>query len=187
MDARNELLLSAIKFAGYKTQVEFACAAGIGVVELNSLVKMRVSPLTCRGEFSTSAKIIMEALGACPSDLWTDEQMIIHLNESASDMLVSMVDIKIKIRNSGCDANDDSFYELPDDAAEKAVIRSGVNKLLNVLSERHREVIFGRFYKDKTLCQIGAEIGVSKDRVRVNEFDAIRALRKMPFVESFVE
>ena len=68
---KNNLLLTAIEQAGYKSAAEFARAIGLIEQRVSALVALRNAPINQDGEFSLSAKRIMEALGAAPSDLWT--------------------------------------------------------------------------------------------------------------------
>jgi len=70
---RNNLLLSAIEAAGYKSQADFARAANLSPAQVNAVVAMRFPPINQMGKFTPVAKSIMETLGASPGDLWVDE------------------------------------------------------------------------------------------------------------------
>lgn len=59
LTVRNNLLLSAIEAAGYKTQAEFARANGIRATDLNALVGLREPPIKANGEFSPLARSVM--------------------------------------------------------------------------------------------------------------------------------
>jgi plasmid maintenance system antidote protein VapI len=86
---RNNLLLSAIEDAGYKAQSEFARACGVTPQEINSLVAMRKPPINIDGTFSPMAKTVMEVLGACPTDLWTEEQLTMELRRNTVEKELS--------------------------------------------------------------------------------------------------
>jgi RNA polymerase primary sigma factor len=46
------------------------------------------------------------------------------------------------------------------------------------LPERERGVLHARFFEDKTLVEIGEQLGVSRERARQIEFNALKTLRK---------
>jgi hypothetical protein len=79
VSVKNNLLLSAIEEAGYKSAAEFARAAGLRETDVSALVALRFAPIGKQGEFTLTAQRIMEALGAAPSDLWTTEQLNMSL------------------------------------------------------------------------------------------------------------
>ncbi len=58
-----------------------------------------------------------------------------------------------------------------------------VEKWCNTLEEKHREVIHRRFglhgYDKSTLEQVGKELGVTRERVRQIQMDALKRLRKV--------
>ena len=53
-----------------------------------------------------------------------------------------------------------------------------IYNLLNTLTERERKVIKYRFYETSTLAEIGKRFGLSRDRIRQIEGEALRKLRK---------
>jgi hypothetical protein len=65
---KNNLLLSAIEAAGYKSVAAFSKELGWNQTRVGSLIGLREAPLKANGEFSDLAKAIMEVLGAAPSD-----------------------------------------------------------------------------------------------------------------------
>ena len=80
----NNLLIQAIENAGYKNQSDFARAIDCNASYINMLCGLRISPMTREGEFTKGANQVMEALGACPTDLWTEEQLTMNLKKSSS-------------------------------------------------------------------------------------------------------
>ncbi len=69
----------------------------------------------------------------------------------------------------------------PEQAAEQAHLKDNINKMLDVLSDREREVIIERFGllsgNPKTLEEIGSELNVTRERIRQIESKALRKLR----------
>jgi RNA polymerase primary sigma factor len=68
-----------------------------------------------------------------------------------------------------------------DDAATKIVLRAQVDGVLGTLTPRERRVVELRFGLDGdklyTLSEIGAELGVTRERIRQIETKALRKLR----------
>ncbi|NNF39856.1 MAG: RNA polymerase sigma factor RpoS [Woeseiaceae bacterium] len=71
----------------------------------------------------------------------------------------------------------------PSRRAQQAEIHAAVDHWLAELGERHRAVVERRFglhgYHRATLEQIGADIGVTRERVRQIQIDALQQLREM--------
>jgi RNA polymerase sigma factor for flagellar operon FliA len=68
--------------------------------------------------------------------------------------------------------------EQPDDAYERAQTKERVKKAIAALPPREQKVIGLYYYKEATMKQIGAEIGVNESRVSQLHARAIRRLRE---------
>lgn len=77
----------------------------------------------------------------------------------------------------------DEGCEEPDDLVQDNDIIHSVDAWLDELEEKQREVIVRRFglhgYQRSTLEQVGAELGVTRERVRQIQMDALRRLRQI--------
>jgi RNA polymerase primary sigma factor len=77
----------------------------------------------------------------------------------------------------------------PEDEAEHTLRRAAVRATLSSLPEREREVVALRFGLDggqpKTLEQISRRIGLTRERVRQIEAQALRRLASFPEVQAF--
>ena len=177
----NNLLIQAIEDAGYKTQSDFARAIDCNVSYINSLCGLRVSPMTQEGEFTKTANLVMEALGACPTDLWTEEQLTMSLKRSSSWSAMGR----------------EELHELMN-GAPKSLLESVAGQELKVamdesrksLTYREQQIIGLRFDDDKSLDECGKELGVSRERVRQLEAKALRKMRhpsRSDQLKSFVE
>jgi RNA polymerase sigma factor (sigma-70 family) len=72
----------------------------------------------------------------------------------------------------------ESLESRPDKSIEDIENREVVDKLLLGLTDMQLTIIRGRFYEEKTLLQIGEEVGLTRERVRQIEKGALAFLRK---------
>ena len=173
VSVRNNLLLSAIEAQGYVSVAEFERACGLGMGRINNLVAMREAPISTSGEFSKNAKLVMEVLGAAPTDLWTEQQLTIKLKtnsgERAIDADIVQHLLEQKSRTDYLPSPEDSLL-----AAETAAI---VEQVLGTLKPREKDILQERFEKDLTLEEVGNHHGLSKERIRGIEAKALRKLQ----------
>jgi len=184
VSVRNNLLLSAIEAQGYVSVAEFERACGLGMGRINNLVAMRDAPILQSGEFSQNAKLVMEVLGAAPTDLWTEQQLTIKLktNSGERDIYADIVQhlLEQKDRTDYLPSPEDSLL-----AAETAAI---VEQVLGTLKPREKDILQQRFVNDSTLQEVGNHHGLSKERIRAIESKALRKLRdvkRAPILKEF--
>lgn len=175
---RNNLLLTAIEDAGYKSQAEFARASGLKSQEVSDMVAMRLAPIGMNGNFCYVAIAIMEALGAAPSDLWTAEQMTIKLRSNTIEKELSKEAILEAIQmESGTLLGIAS----PEEVIEQNQRRSVVEATLNTLTPTEVKVLSMRYGFDdgeeKSLEEVGKEFHFSRERIRQIEAKALRKMR----------
>ena len=171
---RNNLLLKAIEGTGCKSVAEFCRNNGLNVNYVNSIVCMRVAPLNKSGEFSQIAKELMEVLGACPTDLWTVEQLTIKLSKNSVERDIDFASMQAAL---GCNSGFPIITELPESAAQSSELKKIIKQSLDGLTMRERQVISMRHGQDMMLTEIADDIGVGKERVRQIEAKALRKLR----------
>jgi RNA polymerase sigma factor (sigma-70 family) len=164
----NNLLIQAIENAGYKNQSDFSRAIDCNASYINMLCGLRISPMTREGEFTKVANQVMEALGACPTDLWTEEQLTMSLKKSSSWSVMGREELN-ELMNG---APKSLLESVAGQELKKAM--DGVRK---TLSFREQRVIGMRFDDDKSLEECGKELGLSKEGVRHIEAKALRKMR----------
>jgi RNA polymerase sigma factor (sigma-70 family) len=174
---RNNLLLTAIEDAGYKSQAEFARAAELSTTMVNDLVAMRVAPIGERGEFIENAKRIMEVLGACPTDLWTEEQLNMSLKRNTSERVYGKDDLALYMNNKEEMLLD---FNISKNIEEKE-IHALVEDRIDSLTPREAKVLRLRFGididRDHTLEEIASMFNVTRERARQIEAKALRKMR----------
>jgi len=81
-----------------------------------------------------------------------------------------------------------SDQEPPDDVASHMFLREQMAQALSKLKPREREVLRLRFGledgRNRTLAEVGRELGISRERVRQIESDALRKLREPSSLQS---
>ena len=173
VSVRNNLLLSAIEEQGYKSVAEFERACGLGMGRINDLVAMRDAPISTSGEFSKNAKLVMEVLGAAPTDLWTEQQLTIKLKTNSGERAIDANLVQHLLEQK--DRTD--YLPSPEDSLLAAETAAIVEQVLGTLKPREKDILQERFEKDLTLEEVGNHHGVSKERIRGIEAKALRKLR----------
>jgi transcriptional regulator with XRE-family HTH domain len=176
---RNARILKAIEEAGYKTQAEFARASGIDAVSLNAIVAMRQPPVGKLGHFSDPAKLLMEALGCGPEELWTEDQLFIRLKKNSYQQDVDTGMAKQLMGQS--EGGELLLMDMNSKVAET---------LESALTGREAEVIRLKFYEEKSQTEIASIFGVTHSRIGQIEQKAIRKLRHPKYsklLEDFME
>ena len=175
----NNLLVQAIENAGYKNQSDFARAIDCNASYVNMLCGLRISPMTREGEFTKAANQVMEALGACPTDLWTEEQLTMNLKKSSSWSVMGREEL-----NELMNGAPKSLLE----SVAGQELKKAMDESRKSLTFREQRIIGLRFDDDKTLEEVGKEVGLTRQRVRDIEARALRKLRlRGDQLKSFVE
>ena len=99
-----------------------------------------------------------------------------------------LINSNIKKYNKDLETENDKITKLNEDIycsedlifdqIYKTELMAQIYNLLNTLTERERKVIKYRFYEPSTLAEIGKRFGLSRDRIRQIEAEALRKLRK---------
>lgn len=177
----NNLLIQAIENAGYKNQSDFARAIGCGTSTINMLCGLRISPMTREGEFTKVANQVMEALGACPTDLWTEEQLTMNLKRSSSWSVMGREELHVLMNGEQ--------KSLLDSVAGQE-LKKAMDGVRKTLTFKEQQVIGMRFDDNKSLEECGKELGVSKTSIGHVEARALRKLRhysRSDQLKSFIE
>jgi RNA polymerase sigma factor (sigma-70 family) len=175
---RNNLILKAIKDFGYTNLNNFAKATGIGVTGLYSLVNLMEPPIGVKGEFIKSAKDLMEVLGACPSELWTDEQLTLRLDSNRSERVMSKEALQVTLQSS---ARSLIGLDYPEQEMVEEDMARVMKDKLDSLAPRQRKVLQLRFgfdgSKAHTLEEVADIFEVTRETIRQIEARALRHMR----------
>ena len=175
---RNNLILQAIKEFGYTNLNNFAKATGVGITGLYSLVNLMEPPIGVKGEFIKTAKDLMEVLGACPTELWTDEQLTLRLDSNRTERVMSKEALQVTLQSN---ARSLIGLDYPEQEMVEEEMTRIVKDKLDSLTPREAEILRLRFGFDggigHTLEEVGDKFKVTRERIRHIEAGALRKLR----------
>ncbi len=131
------------------------------------------------------------SLGHEPDDLELAEYLKVDekkIKQIKAAMIKEPVSLHTPVAQDLCieDYIKDDDDKTPDSKAENNLLRDNITGLLNLLTAREKFIILNRFglfgRNPKTLESLGKMLGFSKERIRQIEGEAIRKLRKSPYV-----
>jgi RNA polymerase sigma factor (sigma-70 family) len=175
---RNNLILKAIKDFGYTNLNNFAKATGIGITGIYSLVNLMEPPIGSKGEFIKPAKELMEVLGACPSELWTDEQLTLRLDSNGTERVMSKEALQIAMQSN---ARSLIGLDYPEQEMVEEDLTRVMSDKLDSLTPKQAKILRLRFGLDgcaeHTLEEIGSMFKVTKTTIQMIEAKALRHMR----------
>ena len=177
VSVKNNLILKAIEDTGYTNLHKFSKDNYVSLAGLYDLINLREPPIGTGGEFSNAAKTLMEALGASPSDLWTEEQLTLKLktNHMTKELRKESIDLYISSGNSRL------ILDNPANTFEKEDNRKVLGDIVDSLTPREAKVLKLRFGLDDTeehtLEAIASKFDMTQERIRQLEAKALRKMR----------
>lgn len=177
LKVRNNLLLSAMEKAGYKTVNHFCRVTKLEPVRVGKYVNLQKSPINKYGDWTSYAKKIADSLNVLPEDLWTQEQTYFVLPTNQSNFSISHKELALTLaRHTG-----DMLEEpAPDEGLQQHDRKRVLNEMIDSLTEREAKVLrlrFGLDTKEHSLGEVAEMFGVTNERIRQIELTALRRLR----------
>jgi RNA polymerase primary sigma factor len=176
---RNNLILKKIEEQGYKSVAEFERACEVKKGTFNALIGLRERPVGSEGEFLSAAKKLMEVLGAAPCELWTDEQLYLKLDKNSGEKEVSRDDIHFFLEQN----INNLTLPSPEDSAVTNQTKMIIAEVVKTLTPKEEKIIKMRYENDLTYEQIGQAYGITSQRIRMIENNALRKMRKIGRIE----
>jgi RNA polymerase sigma factor (sigma-70 family) len=178
VSVRNNLILQAIRKQGYTNLNKFSKECEVSITGLYGLVNLKEAPLSPHGEFSKAAKELMEALGACPVELWTEEQLNMRLRSNTVERELSKESLQIALQSN---ARSLIGFDYPEQKLEEADNARIIGDKLDSLTPTEAKILrlrygFGKS-KEHTLEEIGSLLNLTGARIRQIEMKALRRLR----------
>jgi len=175
---RNNLVLTAIRDSGYTNLAKFAKDNSLALGLLYDTINLKRPPMLQTGEFSPFAMELMEVLGACPTDLWTAEQLTMKLKKNISYRELGREELQRCLQSS---ARSLIGLDYPEQEAEENEAVEIMANMVDSLTPREARVLKLRFGLDgedeHTLEQVGEKIGFTRERVRGIEAKALSKMR----------
>jgi len=129
-----------------------------------------------------------------PTDTEMAQAMDLPLNKLKKikqSIILEPVSLETAVTDDLClgDYIEDKSYNSPEKQAKDFFLRRSLPQLFEGLTEREQKVISSRFSLNgnapKTLAQVGAQLGYSKERIRQIEENALSKLRTNPKYRHF--
>jgi RNA polymerase sigma factor (sigma-70 family) len=178
VSVRNNLILQAIKNQGYTNVATFSKECEVSLTGLYGLINLKEAPLTVDGEFSKVAKQLMEALGACPVELWTDEQLTMRLKKNVVERVLNKESLQIALQNN---ARSLIGLDYPEQEIAEADSVRVISDKLDSLTPREAKILRLRFgldnVKEHTCEEIGELFKCTGGRIQQIEAKALRKMR----------
>ena len=187
----NARIRRAMEAAGYKHIVPMCHVNGLSIYNTSALVNMKVSPINEDGTWRKAALDLADVLNVLPDDLFSDRQKTVKLktNTGYKDVTESEM-AKIAAEQNW----NNRLEDMQDNAAIKMIASEQADVMLSIameesLTQRELHVLkayFGFEGNDKTLTEVGEELGVSRERIRQILEKALRKLRH-PRVQRYLK
>ena len=177
VSVRNNLILQRMKQLGIPSQTALGNISGLGQPIVNEYVNMKRRPIDrWTGEWNDTAFTLSAALQTEPEDLWTEKQRGMALERNWREISMS----------------EDAVMQLATGQGTEQIVQGvldaeAVGKAIQTLDEREQKVITGRFFEDKTLDDLGDDLGISRERIRQIEARALRKLKQPSIAKTFSE
>ena len=173
---KNNLILRAIEEMGYTNLGQFAKCEGMSLTGLYDLINLKKAPIGVEGEFIKSAKELMEVLGACPTDLWTEEQLTLSLRKNSAERQLSKEGLRAALQ-----ATAHSLIGSPDQALQQKETEVIVKYVLDSIPRRRAKILALRFGlgggEEHTLEETAEIFGCTRERIRQIEYRGLRNMR----------
>lgn len=178
ISVRNNLILKAIENLGYTNLNKFSKECDVSLTGLYNLVNLKEAPLTIEGEFSKTAKALMEALGSCPVELWTTEQLTMKLRNNRVERELSKESLEIALQSN---ARSLIGMDYAGQNLDEEVMSNIISDKIDSLTPREAKVLRMRFGigvdKEHSLEEIASMFNMSRQNVSMIESKALRHMR----------
>lgn len=169
---RNARLLRAIEASGHRPGPRFAATVGVSYGDLLQYLNLTRSPLRADGGLRGCALALCDFLGATPDELWADDQLVpLGCNSGQTDVTLEQI---AWWQATLTDAHD------PEAVASRNEVAVQIGVVIDTLGAREAQVIRERFgigTEPCTLDEMAARHGISRERIRQIEMQAMRKLR----------
>jgi len=172
---KNNRLLTKMEAAGYLSVAKFAEALGMNRHTIDRIVQMKSAALDEEGYYRPQALQIAEFLNCTPQDIYPPAQMRGTMKENKAQITANANEV---------DSLTSSLRTLAFSPERKMILNEANQALkaammtLTPKEQRILDLRYGLTYgEEKTLDEVGAMFGVSRERIRQQEMKALRKMR----------
>ena len=172
---KNNRLLTKIEGAGYSSVAKFADTIGMNRTVIYRIVSMKSAALDEEGYYRPEALRIAKFLNCTPQDIYPPAQMRGAMKENKAQITANANEVDSLTSSLRTLAFSPERKMILDEAKQalKAVMMTLTPKEQRILDLR-----YGLTYgEEKTLDEVGAMFGVSRERIRQQEMKALRKMR----------
>jgi RNA polymerase sigma factor (sigma-70 family) len=172
---KNNRLLTKMEAAGYLSVTKFAEAIGMNRTVIYRIVSIKSTALDNEGYYRPEALRIAEFLNCTPQEIYPPAQMRGTMKENKAQITANANEV---------DSLTSSLRTLAFSPERKMILNEAKQALKAVMmtltpkEQRILDLRYGLTYgEEKTLDEVGAMFGVSRERIRQQEMKALRKMR----------
>ena len=154
LKVKNNLLLTAIENAGFKSIAEFSRDIGVHMQSIHRLITLKEAPLKQDGTFTATAQKLLDYFCALPEDLWSEEQLWNTLTTNKGQVLLDKHQMSVLTYGG-----DEETLSL-EDMVHKKEIQEKVHEVLHTLSPKEAKIIKMRYGMDGSKEHNLEEVGM---------------------------
>jgi RNA polymerase primary sigma factor len=192
---KNAPLLNIMRSQGYETAAQLSRASGINAGSIGEVLNLQVSAFTKVGDMQATVVKLCDFFECLPENLFPEKNLHDPLAENKFTAQVyatqlnqikqastqdPSVFLELLEEDENAPSIDEIIDRLPADVFEtdnKQWIADVVKNKYPDPCKRIRKIMMMRYKEDKSLRQIGIELGLSVERIRQLERRALRWLR----------
>ena len=164
---RNGRLLRAIRTVA-DTAAEFSRLSGVSQTTLSALLTMRLAPMRQDGTWTPAATEIASYVGKTPEEIWPAHMERLLLKKAEAEIELSAADV----------------LSIAGDSEGATIQKQLLERWATTLTPKQIEII-GRRTSGETYEEISKDYGVTRERIRQQEFRAYVKMRKAARVDGF--
>ena len=172
---RNNYLLTKMRELGIWTAADLWRATGVPQSTLGHYLGLLLPARMKNGEFRPAVNRLADFFRCLPEDLFPPQHLDASLPKNRGEFAVDLVDVQWLL------AGPERLALPADERIAEKNVATAISEALNNLTERQMRVIQLRYGFDgggeRTYSEIGKVIGVTRERVRQIELQALRRLR----------
>ena len=172
---KNNRLLTKIEGAGYSSVAKFADTIGMNRTVIYRIVSMKSAALDEEGYYRPEALRIAKFLNCTPQDIYPPAQMRGTMKENKAQITANANEV---------DSLTSSLRTLAFSPERKMILdeaKQALKAAMMTLTPKEQRILdfrYGLTYgEEKTLDEVGAMFGVSRERIRQQEMKALRKMR----------